>query len=197
LSAIGIVAADVVQDQSRTVMLEVNSRTARKLNVVFREMEAAARATLRREGFAAASQRHEQLLAMRYTGQSFELEIANSHKDLAAAFHRAHRARYGYARPNNAVEVVSARLRSLGLVQKLKVRRSKILRGGFVAKPVEFAEIYLGGKQVRAGIYQREDLPPGSRLRAPCIVAEYSATTLVPGGVRAKVDEFGNLLIDL
>jgi len=197
LSAIGIVAADVVQDQSRTVMLEVNARTARKLNVVFREMAAAARATLRGEGFAAASQRHEQLLAMRYTGQSFELEIANSHKDLAAAFHRAHRARYGYARPNNAVEVVSARLRSLGLVQKLKVRRSKILRGGFLAKPVEYAEIYLGGRQVRAGIYQREDLPPGSRLRAPCIVAEYSATTLVPGGVRAKVDEFGNLLIDL
>jgi len=34
-------------------------------------------------------------------------------------------------------------------------------------------------------------------LKTPCIVTEYSATTLIPGDVRAHVDQFGNILIKL
>ena len=63
---------------------------------------------------------------MRYRGQSFELEVRNTTGDLAAEFHRAHRERYGYAQEQSEIEIVSARLRSFGLVEKLpqqKIRR--------------------------------------------------------------------------
>ncbi len=57
--------------------------------------------------------------AMRYRGQSFELEVRNADGDLAAEFHRVHRERYGYAQEQSEIEIVSARLRSFGLVEKL------------------------------------------------------------------------------
>jgi N-methylhydantoinase A len=45
---------------------------------------------------------------LRYVGQSFELTIPLQ-PDLAAAFHRAHEDRYGYADRRRAIELVSVR----------------------------------------------------------------------------------------
>lgn len=195
LSAIGVLAADVVKDQSRTVMLEIGPGVEVKLGRAFGAMERSARATLRREGFAAAQQRHERSLAMRYKGQSFELEIKQTAGDIGAHFHRAHLARYDYAQKTNSVEIVSARLRSLGLVEKLKQSRLPMSPQQQVAQPVSHVEVFLDSKRARAGIYRREDLPAGAKLRAPCIVTEYSSTTLIPNDVQANVDSYGNLII--
>jgi N-methylhydantoinase A len=197
LSALGVLTADVVKEQSRTVMLEVARGVEQKLEGVFREMEKQARAALHREGFAESKQRHERSLAARYQGQSFELQIKQTRGDLRAAFHRAHRARYGYAQEKNAVEIVSARLRSSGLVEKLKVARSKLSPQKGLARPHDFMESYFERKKIRAAVYRREKIQPGARLRVPCIVTEYSATALIPAGSRARVDLYGNLVVDV
>jgi N-methylhydantoinase A len=196
LSAIGVLAADVVKEQSRTVMCEAGPDISKKLDRVFRELEAEARAVLKREGYPESKQRHERSVAARYKGQSFELQIKQTSGNIAAAFHRAHRARYGYAQEKNVVEVVSVRVRSIGVVEKLKVQRENDATRA-VAKPHDSVETYFGRKKVRAAVYQRERLSAGARLRMPCIVTEYSATTLVPGGSKAIVDSRGNLLIQL
>ena len=197
LSAIGVVTADVVKDQSRTVMCEATRGVERKLEPVFREMERGARAALRREGFAGSRQRHERSLAARYQGQSFELQIKQTHGDIAAAFHRAHLARYGYAQARNVVEIVSARLRSIGAVEKFGKQRHLRTHAKTPAKPHDWAETYFEGKKVRAAVYQRENLSAGARLRTPCIVTEYSATTLIPAGVGAHVALRSNIVIHI
>jgi N-methylhydantoinase A len=197
LSAIGVVTADVVKDQSRTVMLAAGPGIEKKLSRVFREMETLARATLRREGFSAGKQRHERSLAVRYKGQSFEIEIKRTAGNIAGAFHLAHHARYGYAQEQNVVEIVSARVRSIGVVEKSEARRSRVSGGKSFAKPHCLAESYFERKQIRAAVYRREELPAGARLRVPCIVTEYSGTTLIPGRARAKVEAHEDLIIDL
>jgi N-methylhydantoinase A len=148
-------------------MLEAVASNRGKMERAFREMEREASEALRREGFGG---------------------------DIAAAFHRAHLARYGYAQEANKVEIVSLRLRSAGLVEKLKRRRSRG-RKGSVARPRRFARVHFAGGASRAAVYERGELGPGARLRTPCVVTEYSATTLVPAGARAFVDEHGNLVI--
>jgi N-methylhydantoinase A len=195
LSAIGVVTADVVKDQSRTVMVVAGREIEKKLSKIFHEMETLARATLRREGFPESKQRHERSLAVRYKGQSFEIEIKQTAGNIAGAFHRAHHARYGYAQAKNVVEIVSARLRSLGVVEKSKARRSRVSGGKSFAKAHGLAVSYFARKRIRAAVYRREDLPVEARLLVPCIVTEYSGTTLIPNGVKAAVDRFGNLLI--
>ena len=194
LSAIGVLAADVVKEQSRTVMWEAGADVSRKLDRVFRELEAEARAVLKREGYPESKQRHERSLAARYKGQSFELQIKQTSGSIAAAFHRAHLSRYGYAQQKNVVEIVSARVRSIGVVEKLKPQRANVAANA-LAKPHDLLETYFGRKKVRAALYQRERLPAGARLRVPCIVTEYSATTLVPGNTTAIVDKRRNVVI--
>lgn len=196
LSAIGVLAADVVKEQSRTVMWEAGPDVSRKLDRVFRELEAEARAVLRHEGYAESKQRHERSLAARYKGQSFELQIKQTSGSIAAAFHRVHRARYGYAQEKNVVEIVSARVRSLGVVEKVKTQRANVAASA-VARPDEWVETYFGRKKVRAAVYQRERLSAGARLSVPCIVTEYSATTLIPGNTSAIVDRHRNVVIQL
>ncbi len=196
LSALGVLTADVVKDQSRTVMLPADPAAQAKLRRVFAEMTNEAQATLRREGFAEKRQRHEPSLAVRYKGQSFELQLKQTEGNIAAAFHRAHLARYGYAQEENVVEIVSARLRSIGLVEKMRLSSSKITSRA-VAKPHDITEAYFDRKKARVAVYKREELRPGSRLRTPCIVIEYSGTTLIFEGAKPGIDRFGNLLIEM
>ena len=195
LSAVGVMVADVIKDQSRTVMLAHGSKQIGKLAKVFAEMEHEAAAVLRAEGFTRSKQRHERSLSMRYRGQSFELEVTETTGDLAASFHRAHRERYGYAQEDNEIEIVSARLRSLGLVPKLPVTKIPVSRG--TAKPHGSTIAYFGGRKQNVNIYRRDELRGGVKLKTPCIVTEYSATTLIPAGARARIDTHGNILIEL
>jgi N-methylhydantoinase A len=196
LSAIGVLTANVVKDQSRTVMLEYSPGVEKKLEKIFTDMERNAEGALRREGFSTAQQKHERSLALRYKGQSFELDIKQRGTNLAASFHRAHRERYGYAQERNVVEVVSARVRSSGIVKKLPQRRASVSRLNR-AQPVKFVTAYLDGKKLSVALYQREGLAAGAQLRTPCIVTEYSSTTLIPPGARGEVDTFGNLIIQV
>jgi N-methylhydantoinase A len=196
LSAIGVLTANVVKDQSRTVMLEYSPGVEKKLEKIFTDMERNAEGALRREGFSTAQQKHERSLALRYKGQSFELDIKQRGTNLAASFHRAHRERYGYAAERNVVEVVSARVRSSGIVKKLPQRRASVSRLNR-AQPVKFVTAYLDGKKLSVALYQREGLAAGAQLRTPCIVTEYSSTTLIPPGARGEVDTFGNLIIQV
>jgi len=46
-------------------------------------------------------------------------------------------------------------------------------------------------------VYSRDELNGGVRLKTPCIVTEYSATTLIPEDAEVVVDQFGSLIIQL
>lgn len=196
LSAIGVLTADVVKDQSRTMMLEVVAGVERKLEPAFKDMERTAAVALRREGFYEAKQRHERSLALRYKGQSFELEIKQTRAGIAASFHKAHLERYGYEQ-ENTVEIVSVRVRSTGLVEKSPEEKHSAARDKAFAKAATKVDAFLNGKKQQCVVYRRDELRVGARLRTPCIVTEYSSTTLIPSDAKAWVDDYGNVIIQL
>jgi N-methylhydantoinase A len=198
LSALGALSSDVVKDWSRTLMLKAEKASEAKIESAFREMERDARLTLSREGFKVARQRHQRSLAVRYLGQSFELGIKYTRAGrIAEAFNRAHRERYGYAQSENEIEIVSARLRSIGVVEKSRAKPERTTsHRKRTVEPPEYRMVHLAEGCERTGIYTRDRLQAGARLRTPCIVTEYSATTLVPPGAEAFIDEHGNLIIE-
>ena len=199
LSALGALTSDVVKDWSRTLMLEAKDENRAQVERAFQEMERTARRSLKREGFSDREQRHERSLAVRYRGQSFELEIPFKRGTrIHDAFHHAHKARYGYAQPANQVEIVSARLRSIGLIKKLKSKNFSHRKAARkFAPPSRYAIAYLTNKRERTAIYTRAELDAGARLHTPCIVTEYSATTLIQTGAQAEIDDQGNLVVEL
>jgi N-methylhydantoinase A len=180
-------------------MLEAAADVENKLESIFRGLERTACQALRSEGFADTKQRHERSLFVRYQGQSFELEIKPRKfdvKNIIASLHQTHKVRYGYAQESNMAEIVSARLRSTGSVAGLGQKRSAGSRKSGWSIPHAFGFAYFDGKRHRVGVYRRNDLRAGIRLRVPCIVTEYSATTLVPIGANARTDTLGNIIIE-
>ena len=194
-SALGVLLADVVKDYSRTMMLTVAEGEAlpREMERHFAALEREATRELRAEGFETQRIRLLRSVAMRYRGQSFELEVAWSNKVLES-FHRAHRERYGHADASQAVEIVSLRLRGMGLTEKPPLERARRLSRS-KPRPQSHAPLRLGKQVTRVPVYARESLPPGATLTSPAVVIEYGSTTLIPTGWRASVDRWHNLIM--
>ncbi len=193
LSALGILRSDVIKDYSRTLFLPSDApNLTRKLEVEFRRLEQRARAELRREGFSPGEQRLERQLDLRYRGQGYEITLPYA-RDFRQAFHRAHEQRYSYADTARAVEVVGVRLRGTGLTQKPSLPRRKLAGAAPRAALVKKSQVWFGGRSHQTDFYVREKFQPGNRFRGPAVVAEYSATTIVPPGWQAQVGPYGRL----
>jgi len=206
LSALGIFCADAVKDFSRTVLLAgvpaggagrpraVGREFAAKLRSLFGALDRDGLRAMRGEGFAAEQVRTQRYLDMRYVGQAYELSVPAA-GDFVGAFHREHARRYGYSDAGRPVEIVNVRARFIGASPRVRWTRQRLWRGDCQAAIIGTRAVSFHGRPLAAHVYQREMLRPGNRFRGPAIVAEYSATTMVPGGWSAYVDAFENLLL--
>jgi N-methylhydantoinase A len=197
LSALGILRADVVKDFSKTVLLPLKSPRYAKsaLQKQFAEIDARALKDLRREGFASHQIGIERLLDMRYVGQAYELTVS-ANGNFAAAFHRAHEKRYGYCDAARPVEIVNIRVRAIGSTPKPALPKIPHAGADSGAALMRERKIFFGGRAINTRVYDRARLRAGNRFRGPAIVTEYSATTVVLPGWRARVDDYGNLLME-
>jgi len=192
LSALGGLMADVVKDYSRTVMLKDSELHQEKALEIFDELTKTAQKDLTEEGFSPNQIAVSQRAALRYRGQSFELELDWSNTVLEK-FHQAHEKRYGYADSSRAVEIVSLKLRAIGLTIKPPIKRG--LKSSLLAKPAFLSQVYFQKRAREVPVYNREALPIGCKLVGPLIVLEYSSTTLLPEEFELEVDDFSNLVI--
>jgi len=65
------------------------------------------------------------------------------------------------------------------------------------ARPAAIAKSYLAGKLRPVAVYRRERLRAGEQFAGPAILTEYSATSLVPAGWRARVDPYGQIHLSM
>jgi N-methylhydantoinase A len=198
LSAWGAATADLQRDYVQTVRLA--DPEPRELARRLRPLELRARRELRAEGAAPARIRTAAVLDVRYHGQSYELRVPMSAR-FRAAFHAAHRAHYGYADEERALEVVNLRvIATAGLSSSVDSRASLV---GTSARPpsderrsTSDHRLRWNGRWVRALRCDRSALRSGRRLLGPLVITELSATTLVPPGWVARVTPRGDLLLD-
>ncbi len=197
LSAMGILRADVVKDFSLTVRLAVRhaEEARRELQKRFAVIERSGMREIRAEGFSPRQVRIERLVDMRYVGQAYELTVPAG-GNFVQSFHRAHERRYGYADPRRAVEVVNVRARLSGATPKPALPKSRIASANARAAIVEHREVHIEGRRQRTTIYDRARLRAGNRFAGPAVVVEYSATTYVPCGWRARVDAYENIVLE-
>jgi len=193
LSALGVLLGDVVKDYSRTVMVRTSDLDQREFERAFRRLEQKATRDLKDEGFGKDKTKLTRSIAMRYIGQSFEINVAWSNR-FEAAFHAAHRERYGYADKSRPTEIVSARVRATGVTDKPRLKRwpSKRVHRGNAS---HIAKVWITERPVRLPVYARDELTPGSKLEGPAIITEYSSTTLIPHSWVVEVDAWLNLVI--
>lgn len=193
LSALGVLLGDVVKDYSRTVMFKTSGLDRRIVEKHFSSLEREAARDLAKEGFGADRARLCRMVAMRYVGQSFEIDVGWGPR-FEAQFHASHRRRYGYADAARPTEIVTVRVRAIGVTLKPRLRRTG--PAGVTSVPLRKVRAYFGTGPATTAVYRRDDLDAGTAISGPAIITEYSSTTLIPAQWAARVDPWLNLIIE-
>ena len=58
-------------------------------------------------------------------------------------------------------------------------------------------QVIFGRRERTTSIVRRDDLVPGARVPGPAVIVEQTATTVIPPGSTARVDEVGTLVIEI
>jgi len=187
-SARGLLGAQLHLDRSLSILECAAEVDYAALERWFADGEAQARETLAAQGSDAKSITFRREYDARYRGQSFELAIAGGGgaDAVAARFHAAHRARYGYDVPAGVVELVNARVTAYGALPSTPHPEPAAIPDG--TAPAETRSTYLQGAFVDVPVLQRDALFEGARVSGPAIVEEYDCTTYVPPNWRLTAE---------
>lgn len=192
LSAFGILVSDVVKDYSRTVVWRSRDKDwEKRARTSFAELRRKAERDFRQENWSGRIE-WEETLDLRYRGQGYELNVPFE-RNAEAAFHIEHKRRYGYSHERREIEIVTLRLRGRIRAQNAKWSLPDASSSAQRSK----TEVWIDGKRIEAANVERESLKARRKHAGPAVITEYSATTWVPPKASYKLDEAGNLVVEL
>jgi N-methylhydantoinase A/oxoprolinase/acetone carboxylase beta subunit len=192
-SAIGLLIAEVKFDVSRTFLARLDAADSNTVAGLFAGMESEAAAVVREAtGDAPAALRRE--VDLRYVGQGYELTVPYEGAAAARqAFEELYTRRYGMASPGEPVEATTWRVTAVGRQAPVDLPR---FEPGPLPEPARRRAWFPESEGWTAtAVYRRDTLPAGARLQGPAIVEERESTTVLPPGMEAEVDAYGNLLV--
>ncbi|HEY8744734.1 MAG TPA: hydantoinase/oxoprolinase family protein [Chloroflexota bacterium] len=187
LSALGMALSDQTRDYRQSILRPAQRLDDATLTLLFAPLLEQASSE------APAGARLLPALDIRYLGQSFELTVpmADSLAGTLAAFHRLHSRRYGYARPERPVEVVTLRVRS--------VVASPFVLPEVAPEPGEARQghcrVWFPHGWTEAEMILRARLAPGDLVAGPALLVQEDATTVVAPGWAGRLDDAGNVLL--
>jgi N-methylhydantoinase A len=197
LSAMGMLAADIIRDYSRTVMLSESNLTGEIFDRLFEPLERQALQEMEQERQGSAKTVLERSLDMRYKGQSFEIMVPFS-SDIREGFEELHTQKYGYKNPGQEIEVVNIRLRAASPPawpgpDPVAPGDEKPGKDAFLGT----SRVVFEGRSIETVLLDRSRLRAGNRFQGPAIVIEYSSTIVVPPFAGGRVDGFGNIILEI
>jgi N-methylhydantoinase A len=209
LSALGLLTADLAHHFVRTVLQGEAALNWELINRIYDEFRQEGQRKLLGDGLAEGQIAFLPSMDLRYRGQSFELSVPVPDRHLSpedwpqitARFHEEHKRAYGYAAPEEPIEVVNLRLIALGREDKLALprqdRRAARMKEQepipLGQRPVYFAEI----GWISCPFYARETLSASTELTGPAVFEGAESTVVLYPGHHARMDAYGNLLIEV
>jgi N-methylhydantoinase A len=204
-SAIGLLAAEVRFDLSRSYVRRLDALDPAYLGRVLDEMAAQGEAVVREAGVAGTLSLTRSA-DMRYVGQGYELSVpfpdgpvdGRTAAAVRGAFDRVYAHRYGYSDVKAAVELVTVAVTVTGAGPEVRLPEQPagprdVAGARKPDRPVYFPE---ARGYVPCAVYDRARLPVGATIAGPAVVEEPESTTVLPPGARAEVDRWANLLVD-
>jgi N-methylhydantoinase A len=199
-SAYGLLAADVRVTAVRSLVAPADADTWARSRKLFDALAREGDVALGEQGVAKADRSFLRELDLRYVGQSTEL-VVNAPRSLDEAvesFHQRHEQRYGYAARQDPVEIVTARVIGVGTTPKprLIAAAAPARRAPEPRALRERRDVFDGTAFADTPVYGRALLRPGDAFDGPAVVEQYDATTYVAPAWSARVDGFGNLVLE-
>jgi N-methylhydantoinase A len=201
-SAIGLLMSDVKHDYVQSRLAQISSVDPTDVNAMFDRLTAQARQELHDDGFAEDRIRVQRGLDLRYAGQGYEMTLAvgaalraGDLAELRLRFDAQHKAMFGHSAPEEPVEIVSYRVRGVGLVPAVEMPRFAPTGAALAAALRETRRVRFDGAELDCPVYQREKIDVGATVAGPAILDQFDATTVLCPGQVARVDEYKNLIV--
>ena len=203
LCALGDATTRSRAESSRSHSKKKSQTSSSEIAKVLKDMGKQVADELKAEGAKAKDISVTYQADIRYHGQAFEipmpLEIKGFAKDglekLCDAFDAEHKRMFTF---NMDAEHEIVNLRAVALGKALELPSMKLKRGTKDPKAAKIRDtkIYIDGKMKKAGIYDRDKLKAGNVIPGPAIIFEMDSTALVHADCTAKVDPYGNIIIN-
>jgi len=203
-SAIGLLAADVKFDLSRSYVARLGAVDPGHLRRILDEMTATGTDVIREAGVTGPLT-VVRTADLRYAGQGYELTVTLPEgavgdgiaAALRDAFHAVYAHRYGYADPKAEVELVTVGSTVIGSGPEVRLPPHRpgtrdVAEARKADRPVYFPE---SRDYIACPIYDRTRLPVGARVTGPAVVEEAESTTVLPPGATGELDAWANLLV--
>jgi N-methylhydantoinase A/oxoprolinase/acetone carboxylase beta subunit len=206
-AALGLLVTDTVYEYVTTTYQRMSKLNGTELEARFAELEEQARAQLEADGIPESRWVIQRVADCRYLGQGYELRVEAGSGTLddawaarlAADFHDAHEREYSRRFEESDIEIPNIRVRGIGLIPPLEM--PEVQRGGespaAALRHERDAWFHADGelRAVPTRFYAREALAAGNRIDGPAVISQYDTTTIIPPGLAAEIDRFGNILI--
>lgn len=203
LCAVGDATTRSRAETSRSHSLRRSQTSSVKIAATLKEMGKQVEDELRNEGEKKSNITVSYQADIRYNGQAFEIPMTVNIKGFAkggleklcADFDAEHKRMFTF---NMDAEHEVVNLRAVALGKALELPAMKIKRGTADAKAAKIRDtkVYIDGKMQNAGIYDRDKLKAGNKIMGPAVIFEMDSTALVHTGCEAKVDAYGNIIIN-
>ncbi|MFG1703164.1 hydantoinase/oxoprolinase family protein [Nonomuraea sp. M3C6] len=198
-SAWGMLEADVRRDLTHPYFRSQDALDGGDMSGNLVTLEQDALDALSSQGVPEERRRVEHALDMRYEGQDYTLTIPLRDcfepaepeflAEIAARYAEAHTGRYGHATPEAPVEFVRLRSTGFGSFPRTGAASAGVPDDG---APYVRDVIFDGGVH-STPVLRRSSLD--GELAGPAIVVEETATTVIPPGCLATVDDNGFLIV--
>ena len=204
LSAYGMLYANVIKDYSQTILLQIKSKNVDDNNIIVRQLKEGMDELLHRavedmkfEGYDLSQLNILRTLDIRYSGQSYELNVPfpENSLDFVDKFHSIHQLRFSYSHPDAMVEVVNLRLSAIKETEKPKTTSEQLINELPKTALIEEKPVIFDNKMYDTKFYRREELLPGNSIDGPAIITEFSATSVVPPSFSINIDAFRNIIM--
>jgi N-methylhydantoinase A len=204
-SAIGLLMSDVKHDYVQSRMRPLSELSPHDLDAMFAHLQKQAENDLRNDGFPSDRIRIERALDLRYTGQGYEITLrcpddattAGGLGELRKNFDAQHRTMFGHCAPEEPVEVVSYRVRGIGLVPPVELPSFKSAGRTLSDARRTTRSVRIDGDGIECPVYERDALDVGLTLAGPAVLDQFDCTTVLWPGQTASVDEWKNLIVTM
>jgi N-methylhydantoinase A len=198
-SALGLLSTDLVYADSRSAYKLLTEDAADEINEIYEAMEESLLSHISASRDEVTVQR---TLDGRYVGQTWDTPFVpvpsgkitgKEIEKINADFHDSYEERWGNRFPL-PVEGVTYRVQVI--VPTGKVEYEPIESGGGQPEPTGKTTLrFLGGGDIEASEFRRENLGHGDAVEGPAVIREDASTTQVCEGQIATIGEYGEITI--
>lgn len=198
LCAMGCVVADLRYDVSRTVARPTASFSAEELDTLLGEQEQEGEDKVRANAVPINDVSKKHFAEMAYVGQIHTLRVPLERgwdaDRINQAFSEFYEHEYG-----NTMNVASTIVSFRTVVEGVREHTRRTLPDPeplAAPEPLSVRQVYFNGRWWETPIHDRERLRPGMVISGPTIIEQADTTTVIEPEMTARVDAYGNVLVE-